>query len=789
MVGTQPAIQSLHTDYPDWSSLQATGIESFYAELADEAYKPIQTEYKHHINVGDFRLTREIGHSSSYDYLCVYEEIPPTNTSAKKIFFSLKGSNNLWDYITDATIMHDYSTEGVSSVFDNLYDYLFTVNYNAVVNYMNAQETPTLHQYCLVGHSLGGMLAYDIYTKLVDNHLGGNFTCRLFNPYTLLTERYTDSLQKVQNAVDGVSGFDRFIALKFNVHAYICRGDIFAQTAIWWGPGQVKTYPAKEEIADVNDLSISSITWNASKEMANHRLLNFYENQPHSTVMQLTGTTYYDGETGQVPFNGSTAVLYNKTVRDFSAIRESVGEYHVKVRAQPGDWSSLKGNVFFLTEDDKQDYWWQIAQIPQAFHCYYTDNGSARWVTPIYTVLNQRYNIEQTVFFKYYNSEAGIDYFNIVKLAYNYAFTDANSVLNVPAYTADTLSANQTTGVPINNMGFTQTADLIDPAAIARRLFSFMPITVVPIQDEGEVAWTESNNRRMIHSTHGTLDFSGAHLISNAYSFTSTTIDDRDFDVYLRTKSNDINLRVGYTNIEEVGGADAYKWTLTHNGNNNFTVTNELNHSFTANVFYHSTVNGKHLYVIGIGTNLLEAPTMTQEYVTWGTKNGMLYPDSIDSVGAEYPAVVQNADPIAGSYTSTQLWCIEPATTQYVIQDIPSTFGAGGEGDFMYGEFLMSPNKQYLLYVQGDGGVFWSRRAAHGATTSTYLWTSTSHNDGNALLLRSGRLEVWGGGTYLDTDAPLKWHSNTNNIDYVLANDNGQLQGIDAQGNVVWYVS
>ncbi len=787
--GTMPDIQSIHTDHTDWTSLAATGIEAFYAELASEAYQPIQTLYKRHINVGDFRLTREIGHSSSYDYLCVYEQIPLTNTSPKKIFFSLKGSNSLWDYITDAAIMHDYSTAGVSTVFDNLYEYLFNVNYNAVKSYMEADPTPTLHQYCLVGHSLGGMLAYDIYTKLLDNNEGGNFTCRLFNPYTLLTSRYVSSLQKVKNAVDGVTGFSRYLGLKMNVHQYICRGDLFAQTAIWHGPGQVSTYPAKEEIADVNDLSISSITWNASKEMANHKLSNFYELQPHSTQLQLVGTTFYDGETGQIPLDGETVVIYNKTTRDLTTITDVVGQYHVKIRAQVGDWSNVKGNAFYENATDQDEYNWLISQIPQAYHCYYTDNGNARWVTPIYELGNAEFSITQTVFFKHVVQEAGIDYFNIVKLGYNYAFTDSNSVLNVPAYTPDTLADNRATGVPVNNMGFTQTAGLVDPAAINRRLFNFIPIAVAPLQGEGETAWTDPDNRRMIHTS---LADPMIHPSGKSIGFTYNSLDngqgwdayDIDFALYdtgggfLKWGHIDVgdynNYKVvfGYTTTANQYCVKSNSWT----SGVIYTPEYEIVYYDTDRYMIKNTDilnNGKYLKRPTPGNTLLSTTTSAMMYQN----------SSAHFIDMEWDAW----DGLTGS-PDDYLFHIKP-----FAQPIPRQLGsslanhdaAGNvfETYLFYPHYMKSPDEQYILTFQRDGNL------ALFSSAGAVIYTSGTFYAGNGVVLQiDGNVVIYDDNIRNNnTTNQARWSSGTGGGKIIFSVTNtGKIVITDDQDNDLW---
>ena len=164
----QPQYQSLHTDLQDWNTL--TDEEQFYALLASQPYNTNQESFLTNGGNKDYRLTRSTGVSSSYDYMAVYEEIPLTNDVAKDIVFCLKGSDTLFDYITDASLLHSYASSGVSEAYDYLYNFLFETNYNAILNYMSAQATPTLHNYHICGHSLGGMLAYDIYHRLVDEN-------------------------------------------------------------------------------------------------------------------------------------------------------------------------------------------------------------------------------------------------------------------------------------------------------------------------------------------------------------------------------------------------------------------------------------------------------------------------------------------------------------------------------------------------------------------------------------------------------------------------------------------
>ena len=386
----QPQYQSLHTDLQDWNTL--TDEEQFYALLASQPYNTNQESFLTNGGNKDYRLTRSTGVSSSYDYMAVYEEIPLTNDVAKDIVFCLKGSDTLFDYITDASLLHSYASSGVSEAYDYLYNFLFETNYNAILNYMSAQATPTLHNYHICGHSLGGMLAYDIYHRLVDENAGGNFDIWIYNPYTLISPRFVDSLQDAQNAVDGVDGYGRFTQMQTNIHAFICRGDFFAASYINYGPGMVKTLPEKEPVGDVDNLDISNIAWNASQELANHKLSNFYENLQHTTLTLLGETFYNDDMASNQYIHDSVLLLSNDVVRDFSGLRASVGEYHVKVRAVDSDFDNIVGNVFYDAEVDRQDYQWEFSQIPGQFHCYY-ESGSNRIVTPIYQIVNNRYKI------------------------------------------------------------------------------------------------------------------------------------------------------------------------------------------------------------------------------------------------------------------------------------------------------------------------------------------------------------------------------------------------------------
>lgn len=786
--GTQPAIQSLHTDYTSWASLNNTGVESFYAQIASEPYKPQQSEFLTHVNVGDFRLTREIGHSSSYDYCTVYEEIPATNQSSKKIVFALKGSNTLWDYITDASLLHDYSTEGVSTVFDHLYEYLLNLNYNVVVNYMDSQAVPTFHQYCLVGHSLGGKLAYDIYTRLVDNNLGTNFSCRLFNPYTLLTERYVDSLQKVQNAVDGVEGFDRFNQLKQNVHQYICRGDMFAQTAIWWGPGQIKTYPAIETITDPDNLSLSSIGWNASKEMANHKLLNFYESQPHTTTMHLRSKTFFDG-TGENAFDGAQVIIVNRTEGDFSIIRDAVGQHHVKVRALTTNFADVKGNLFYGAIP-VEDYQWSIDNPPGEYHCY--DEGNARAVTPVYIISNKRNDeqyVQQTVFFKYNSSVLGLDYYNIVKLASNNAFTDSNSVLTVPAYNAQTLYENLDTGVTINTSGYAQTAALVEQAAIDRRLFSFVPAAVLPIQGEGEVTWQEDETRRLIHDSlaNPLTDPAGKSI-----GFTYNSLDngqgwdayDIDFALY------DIGGGVLKWGHIDVGDYNNYKVILDDTtGDDRYLLksnswTSGAMYTPEYEIVYYDTTRYmiKNTDVLNNG-KYLKRPTPSNTLLST-TTSAMMYQNS----SAYFIAMEWDVwDGLTGS-PDDYLFHINS-----FVQPIPRQLGsslanhdaAGNliEKHLFYPNYMKSPDGQYILTFQRDGNL------ALFSNTGTVIYTSGTFYAGNGLFLQlDGNAVIYDGGSKSTNVAgPVRWASGTSGKIIFSVTNAGKILITDDQDNDLWF--
>lgn len=802
--GTQPAIQFQHIDYADWSSLTNTGVEAFYAQLASEAYKTTQSPFLTHQNVGDFRLTRGIGHTTTSDHLCVYEEITSTTTSAKKIIFSLKGSNSLWDYAVDGSLLHDYSVEGVSTVFDNLYDYLLEQNYQAVLSYITGQDTPTLHQYYLVGHSLGGTLARDIHAKLVDNNYGGNVESHLFNPYTLLTERYVDTIQEVQNAVDGVTGFGRFMELKLNMYNYICRGDIFAAAAIWHAPGSMKTFPAKEVIANVDDLSISNILWNAGQERLNHKLLNFYEAQPYRTTLQLISEKFTEGknaygQTIQVPFNGAIVNAFNKTLRDFTGVRASVGEHHVKLRAQTVNFADIKANVFYGAAVDRQDYSWEFSQVPNGYHCY--DDGHVRHVTPVYTMGNEIYNVSQTVFVRYHHADtAGVDYYFIVKLGTNHAFVDSNSVVNVPAYTINTISANLNTGVPVDFKGYAQSVAINTIDGLDRRLFSFMRAAETPDQGEGEVTWLEDETRRMIHSSlaNPLTDHLGVTIgVTLEYLPHYNWTDNYPIEFYLNDVGN--GLKWGHTNT---AGQDNYKILLEE--------TSTVNQYYLKGSSYNSATA---MYV----------PTYEIEYVS-GTQymikaldilnNGkyLKHPTKVDYDWThtldDTISMIKNND---RAEFIPMTWATHNPLTQvstdfifdiekYADIKIPSLKGNSMTNIDADGN-IVEKHLAFPDYLRSSNGVYTVQFTRLGllqiySTASINVATISSSQNGNQLTLQTdANVVVWDGGTKPTTGTPWSWQAGVqehpNNIvtgshyRKILITDTGVFQILDINANVL----
>jgi hypothetical protein len=269
------------------------------------------------------------------------------------------------------------------------------------------------------------------------------------------------------------------------------------------------------------------------------------------------------------------------------------------------------------------------------------------------------------------------------------------------------------------------------------------------------------------------------HTPNNASYGTGT----QTFRAFLRD-----DFKIGWINMTNTtSGITPYKWNITPTSTPNvYTVTNiDLNsntNTYTFKIIYQLTDNNNNYYlVVNNANNQIIRPnfSISNNYIVWGFKGDMLTgnPTFESSLNTYYNA--------SNNYSKNDCWLIDSFTnfTNYIPSTYPTRINIGDQ--FIYPNFLMSPNSEYIVYIQRDGNLFFSRTHRSPAPSNRhryYIASTGTHYNGYSASIRYGRFDI----SRRSNPSVTRWMSSGSNINYMEVKDDGTFKGYNSSNYAVY---
>lgn len=304
--GANPSINTL----TQMTNYNLTDSVLFLAQMCQVAYT--MSSYRPEYLTDGIPDVNDATRDVVYEYMSSESDMShavykPLDTSDAHIIFAYKGTDNWYDTLVDINLLMTHENLNLSGFFSTVATYATQV--------LNTLRDPQGYTVSLTGHSLGGLMALEVFNSLLsqatDAELARIHTVETFNPFTVVTDGY-QNLHTV-----AAEQTPRGAYVRQTVKSHIVNAD-FASIAMRSAEGGFGTIYVYPNVTPTILSSLVGVNRDTYLNYANHALDNFSAATPAeitSTYQAVSdiGTIYTkksDDLTGTSPLAETTMQLY-----------------------------------------------------------------------------------------------------------------------------------------------------------------------------------------------------------------------------------------------------------------------------------------------------------------------------------------------------------------------------------------------------------------------------------------------------------------------------------------------